>query len=210
MVVFACLANFLSDSVATSAPSVDQVRFNLTETITRHLNLVKTYALDNPSKLVAVVQPLIRQTPIWYFSHYALVLQLFNDLFGQSRTPNMYKFTALEPKLLQFDGDLVHLVPSSGLNYVYNLFEQAFNVFDLSHNVVSRPGDDSDDSETFGSTFGANSPSYSPILRRFLRIQFKLFISDGLSVLLIVVRTVELRFLSQTVLLYQHESGLIL
>jgi len=127
MVVFACLPNFICDSIDPKSHDRTQ---GLSEAISRHLEVVKTYALSNPTKLVVAVQPLARQSPAWFFTDYLLMLDLFNALFVQKKQENMYHFTVQEYKKLQFTGDLVHLTPKCGDSYVYSLFEQAGELFD--------------------------------------------------------------------------------
>jgi len=126
MVVFACLPNFICNSVDPKA--FDQVQ-GMTDTVNRHLSVIRTYASSNPSILVAVAKPLCRQSPVWFFSQYGLLQDVFRDLFGQLKTPNMYMFTAPDPKKLQFNSDLIHLTPKCGELYLSIMFEQSSDLF---------------------------------------------------------------------------------
>jgi len=104
--------------------SHDQVQ-RLSEAVSRYLTVVKGFdASDNQAKLVIIVEPLCRQSPAWFFSQYQIMINIFGDLCNQNHFANIYKFTAPDPKTLQFSGDLIHLIPKSGKKYVYDLFVQ--------------------------------------------------------------------------------------
>jgi len=113
----------------------------VSETISRHLAIVREFALSNPTKLVAVVSPLVRHSPAWFHSQYVLMEDVFKDLFSQSSAPNVYRFSVPEPSTLKFSGDHVHLTEKSGGDYVYDLFKQCGelleNVAKFSSTLVS-------------------------------------------------------------------------
>jgi len=58
------------------------------------------------------------------------MLDVFRDLFSQTKTGNLYKFKAYDSSKLKFTGDLIHLTPNCGEMFVYNLFEQANELYD--------------------------------------------------------------------------------
>jgi len=70
-------------------------------------------------------------------------MDVFGDLFTKLKTPNLYLFTSLDSKRLQFNGDLIHLTPKCGDQYVSNLFDQSSellkNVDKFSSTVIASP-----------------------------------------------------------------------
>jgi len=129
MVVFACLPNFICNAVDPKASDHVQIQ-TFTDTIAHHLQAIRAYAESNPSTLVAVVQPLQRQSPACFFSQFLMILDVFNDLFSQYKVSNMHQFVGPDAKKLQFTGNLIHLTPKCGDQYVYSLFEQCGELFD--------------------------------------------------------------------------------
>jgi len=95
------------------------------------MNTVREFALANPVKFVVVVPPLLRLTPLWYFSQHALILDVWNSLFKQSQCSNLYSFKLPEQKNLKFNSDNVHLSPQSGFSYARSLVDQCVDL--VSH-----------------------------------------------------------------------------
>jgi len=151
MVVFACIANFLCDSVDGDTTNFAQ---DFADTISRHFTVVKEFAQKNPSRPVAIARPLCRSSPIWFLSQYQLIIDTFDSLFAQFKVSNMYSFTVPEASKLEFALDLVHLTPSCGENYVYSLIDQSWEVFDkLASTPISVTTIDSDsDVDSFHSS----------------------------------------------------------
>jgi len=157
LVVFACIANFLSDSVDSAAH--DQVQ-GISETIARHLSIIHEFASSHPCLPVAVVSPLCRMNPSWFFIQYVIMQDVFRDLFEQCRkkTPNLHLFSSPDRTGLKFNTDGVHLNPGSGSQYVYDLFDQCWKLFEKVPDTSKLPpvvhtddaGDLSDD-ESFKS-----------------------------------------------------------
>jgi len=162
MVVFACLANFLCDSIDPQAREFAQI---LSDNISHHLNDVRKFADSHPDKPVVVVRPLLRQKPLWYLNQFALLTDIFEDLFRQIKTSNLHMFTV--PAVLDFDDELVHLSPTCGENYVCHILDQCWEIL----NSLSLPPlpfkqatsiDTDSDCESVGTSFKlASTPNVS-------------------------------------------------
>ena len=125
--VVTCLTNFLADASGSTPASV-----RVEPILQEAQRLVFEMCIANPDLLVVVHPPMYRTSPLWYRDGLAEVLSKFSSVFSTDRPENCLMMSGFATPVFEADG--VHLTPSSGLEYIYHLF-------DASAAAISRMSD---------------------------------------------------------------------
>ena len=116
--VVSCLTNFLTDA-EPSGPTSASLRI---EPVLQEVHQLITEAcLANPDRLYLLHPPMYRTSPLWYRDGLPEILNKFSFVFSSDKPRNCLLMSGFATP--EFDSDGVHLTPTSGLEYIYHLFD---------------------------------------------------------------------------------------
>ena len=123
--VLACLTNFLTAATGTQTASVrvESILIEVKRLIFRSCN-------DDPARKYLLCPPMYRSFPLWYRDGMSAILGKFSTLMTTDRPSNLLIMPSFPNPVFESDG--VHLNPTSGLEYVFFLFDTAKEVIKKS------------------------------------------------------------------------------
>ena len=119
--VVACLTNFLTGSISTTASSSGSISSRIDPLMTSFVEKVFSFSKSRPSLTVFICPPMYRLVPIWYRESLPEIMQKFSKMLGEERPSNVL----VVPSFAKFDleADGIHLTPYSGMEYLIHLFD---------------------------------------------------------------------------------------
>ena len=123
--VLACLTNFLTAATGTQSASirVESILLEVQQKVFRSCN-------DDPTRQFLVCPPMYRSFPLWYRDGLSAILNKFSTVMCSDRPKNLLIMPSFPNPCFESDG--VHLNPTSGLEYVFFLFDTAKDVIKKS------------------------------------------------------------------------------
>ena len=115
--VVACLTNFLTDAADNTLSASVRVEAGLQEA---H-RLIRDVCQADPDRFIIIHPPMYRTCPLWYRDGLPEILTKFSSVFSVDRPDNCLIMSGFATP--DFDSDGVHLTPSSGLEYIFHLFD---------------------------------------------------------------------------------------
>lgn len=122
--ILACLTNFV-----TSSPGQTSAALRVEPVLLDVLELLRVTCAENPDRTYLLCPPMYRTFPLWYRDGLSEILGKFSTVF-LDRPANLMLMPSFPSP--QFDSDGVHLTPTSGLDYLFYLFDSAKEVVRLS------------------------------------------------------------------------------
>ena len=137
--ILSCLTNFV-----TSAPESTSTSVRVEAVLLEVFDAVNAACLDHPHRLYMVCPPMYRSAPLWYRDGLADVLVKFSSIFSSpDRATNLRLLQSFSSPTFEADG--THLTASSGLEYLFHLFDAAKTAISKSDldtpTLVSRGGE---------------------------------------------------------------------
>ena len=121
--ILACTTNFMTESTSAEA-STASIR------IEANLLALQQSVLEACSRhqgvSFMVCPPMYRSAPLWYRDGLSEILGKFSSVISKDRPSNLHMMPSFPSP--SFDQDGIHLSPSSGLEYLYHLFDSAREV----------------------------------------------------------------------------------
>ena len=123
-VIVACITNYLASSSGVGETASLRVEPILLD--------VRQVLLDlcSRSDFVLLCPPMYRGSPLWYRDGLADILGKFSQIMSQDRPSNLLLMPSFSSPV--FDQDGIHLSPTSGLEYLFHLFDSARDVIHRS------------------------------------------------------------------------------
>ena len=127
IVILACLSNFLADAASSDSTSTSaSVRIEANLLAAQEI-IVKACS-DRPDCSFMVCPPMYRTFPLWYRDGLSEILGKFSSVLCIDKPSNLFLMPSFPSPSYESDG--IHLTPSSGLEYLYHLFDSAKTLLD--------------------------------------------------------------------------------
>ena len=122
IVIVACLTNFLADSISSESTSTSASVRVETNLLAAQEVIVQACS-DRSDCSFMICPPMYRVSPLWYRDGLSEILGKFSSVFATEKPSNLHLMPSFSSPSFETDG--IHLTPSSGLEYLFHLFDSA-------------------------------------------------------------------------------------
>lgn len=124
--VISCLTNFLCDAV----PGPTTVSARVEPVLESFRKYLLSVCDKFPDRKYLVCPPMYRRSPLWYRDGVSEVMSKFSSMLSTSRPANLSLLPSFSSP--DFDADGIHLTQTSGLEFIFHLFDSSKSVLALS------------------------------------------------------------------------------